>query len=290
MPELPEVETVIRQLRPFVVGKKVAHATTLHKKTTDYDVDFSKKLQGLEITTINRVGKLIIFSFKDISHIHLISHLKMTGQFFLVNKDNTVVGGGHTYKASDITALPNKHSRMYITFTDETKLFYNDMRLFGYVKIVSSDELSTIVAKYGPEPINAQFNNVIEQVAKKIKKKKTTIKAALLDQSLVAGLGNIYVDEALFLAGIRPSKKCHTLTYRQIKAVLRFGGVVMNESIAVGGTTFQSFSDAYGKHGNYTEQLRVFDRTGEKCYTCGTAIKKIKVAGRGTHYCPRCQK
>ncbi len=290
MPELPEVETVVRQLRPFIVGKTVNTATTLHKKTVNYDKYFSRRLQGLTISTISRVGKLIIISFATNKNIHLLTHLKMTGQFFLVDKNNAVVGGGHTYRANDIKSLPNQHSRMYITFSDNSKLFFNDMRLFGYTKLVSSEELSSIITKYGPEPINAHFNEVIEAVAKKIKKKKTTIKAALLDQSIVAGLGNIYVDEALFLAKIRPTKRCNTLTYLQIKSVLRFGGVVMNDSIKVGGTTFQSFNDVYGKPGNYTEQLRVFDRSGMECVNCKTTIKKIKLGGRGTHYCPNCQK
>ena len=290
MPELPEVETVVRQLRPFIIGKIITKTSVLHDKTVNYDSFFSDKLRGLEISTIDRVGKLIIISFADNINLHLITHLKMTGQFFLVDEKNAVVGGGHTYRASDITHLPNQHSRMYLTFSDNSKLFFNDMRLFGYTKLVSNDELASILSKYGPEPIHSQFNNAIDEVAKKIKKKKTTIKAALLDQSLVAGLGNIYVDEALFLAKIRPTKRCNTLTYLQIKSVLRFGGVVMNDSIKVGGTTFQSFNDVYGKPGNYTEQLRVFDRSGMECVNCKTTIKKIKLGGRGTHYCPNCQK
>jgi formamidopyrimidine-DNA glycosylase len=162
------------------------------------------------------------------------------------------------------------------------------MRLFGYVKVATAAEVVHARSRFGPEPINPNFDST--WFYEKLKKRKTPIKAALLDQTFIAGLGNIYVDEALWRAKVRPTRSADKVTKREAAALCAAAGAVMNESIAVGGTTFQHFKDTGGANGNFTDYLKVFGKQGEICERCGGIIKKIRCAGRGTHYCPSCQK
>jgi formamidopyrimidine-DNA glycosylase len=162
------------------------------------------------------------------------------------------------------------------------------MRLFGYTKVADRKTTEAARAKFGPEPIHEAFD--CGWFVETIRKRKTPVKAALLDQSFVAGLGNIYVDEALWRAGVRPTRKANRLTKKEAALLCQAAGDVMNESIAVGGTTFQHFKDTGGENGNFTDYLQVFGQQGKACSRCGAVIKKIRCAGRGTHFCPGCQK
>ena len=287
MPELPEVETVRLQLKHKVLKRTIDRVEVFHQKTVAHNRSIGKKLAGKTITDIDRVGKLMIFSFKGEDDLHLLAHLKMTGQFFFVDKKGQVVGGGHSMTAAD-TKLPTKHTRVAFHFTDGTTLYFNDMRLFGYTKLANTAEVATARSKYGPEPINAEFD--VASFQKKLRTKKTSVKAALLNQSFVAGLGNIYVDEALFRAKVKPMRRADTLTKTEAVEIAKHAGAVMNESIKVGGTTFQHFEDTDGNKGNYTQHLQVFGKQKTPCPRCKTIIIKTKTAGRGTHYCPKCQK
>ncbi len=287
MPELPEVETVRLQLRHKVSNKTIASVTVYHAKTVAHDATISKKLRGKTIEDIDRIGKLMIFSFTDEADLFLLAHLKMTGQFFYVDENGTVVGGGHTFTKSN-HILPSSHTRVAFHFTDNTTLFFNDMRLFGYTKLATKAEVALARNGYGPEPIDPEFD--CEWFTKKLRSRKTPVKAALLDQSFVAGLGNIYVDEALWRAKVRPMRRADRVTKAEAAALCAASGDVMNESIKVGGTTFQHFVDTGGDAGNFTDYLRVFGKQDTPCSRCGTIIKKTRCAGRGTHYCPGCQK
>ncbi|MCB9810818.1 MAG: bifunctional DNA-formamidopyrimidine glycosylase/DNA-(apurinic or apyrimidinic site) lyase [Candidatus Nomurabacteria bacterium] len=287
MPELPEVETVRLQLLNKVIGKKIAKIEVFHQKTIANQTDFTKQLTGKAIDHIDRIGKLMIFSFSGEPDLFLLVHLKMTGQFFYVAGKN-IVGGGHYGGDKDSQNLPNKHTRIAFYFSDKSALFFNDMRLFGYVKTADREEVEKAKTKFGQEPIADNFD--YEAFAARLRKRNTSVKAALLDQSFIAGLGNIYVDEALFLAGVRPTRKASKVTKKEALAIAKAGGEIMKESIKVGGTTFQHFLDTGGETGNYTDYLKVFGKQNTKCPVCGTIIKKIRVAGRGTHYCPKCQK
>ena len=287
MPELPEVETVRLQLLRKIAGKTIDSVEVFHDKAVAYDEQIADKLHGKTIADLDRVGKLLIFSFAAEEDLFLLAHLKMTGQFFYVGKDDEVVGGGHSMTAADMD-LPMKHTRVAFHFTDHTSLYFNDMRLFGYTKVATAAEVTQARAGFGPEPISDRFD--CQAFADRLRKRKTPVKAALLDQSFIAGLGNIYVDEALFRAGVRPTRRADRVTKKEAAALSAAAGDVMKESIAVGGTTFQHFKDTGGKNGNFTDYLKVFGRQGEKCERCGDAIKKIRVAGRGTHYCPGCQR
>lgn len=288
MPELPEVETVRLQLLHKVAGKTIVKVEVFNQKTTGSNPKFKKLLTGKKIKSIDRVGKLMIFSFTNEPDLFLLGHLKMTGQFFFVDKKGKVKGGGHTLTAGDTKIFPGKHTRVGFYFTDGSVLYFNDMRKFGYTKLVDKSELEVVKTKYGPEPIDLAFDG--EWFAEKLKQRKRSIKAVLLDQQFVAGLGNIYVDEALWQAKIKPDRLANTLTKKEAKDLAEASGRVMREAIAVGGTTFRDFAHTDGEQGNYSDYLEVFAREGEKCSRCKKLIEKTRVAGRGTHFCPGCQK
>lgn len=287
MPELPEVETVRLQLRRKVRGKTIAGVEVFHDKTVAHDTQIEDKLRDKTIADIDRVGKLMIFSFVEEADLFLLAHLKMTGQFFYVGADGAAIGGGHSMTAADLD-LPMKHTRVAFHFTDHTSLYFNDMRLFGYTKLATAAEVTAARNRFGPEPIDPAFD--CSWFTEKLRTRKTPVKAALLDQSFIAGLGNIYVDEALWRAKVRPTRRADRVTKAEAAALCAAAGDVMKESIAVGGTTFQHFKDTGGDNGNFTDYLQVFGQHGRQCPRCGTIIKKIRCAGRGTHYCPGCQK
>jgi formamidopyrimidine-DNA glycosylase len=285
MPELPEVETVRLQLLHKIRGKTISKVEVFHAKTVAHNKTIGKKLTGLTIAGIDRVGKLLIMSFTDSTH-HLLAHLKMTGQFLFVDK-GSISGGGHTLSLTD-TKLPNRHTRVAFHFSEKSKLYFNDMRLFGYTKIATPHEVEKARAHFGQEPIAPHFD--IEAFAKGAKKRNAPIKAILLDQTFIAGLGNIYVDETLFRAGVRPTSKGTSLSLPRLRSIASHSRDVLTEAVAVGGTTFQHFTDTGGEAGNFTDYLRVFGKQNTPCQVCGTPILKIRCAGRGTHYCPTCQK
>lgn len=288
MPELPEVETVRVQLIDKIVGKTIKAVEVFHQKTVGEDEDLEDSLIGKKLENIDRVGKLMIFSFVGQADLFLLAHLKMTGQFFFVDKQGELSGGGHSMSEADIRELPGRHTRVAFYFTDGSTLYFNDMRIFGYVRRTNRKGVEKAKAGFGPEPIDPNFD--VDSFTKQLRKRKISVKAALLDQSKVAGLGNIYVDEALYRAGVRPTRRADRVSGKEAAAIAAASRDVMNESIKVGGTTFQHFADAEGKKGNFTRFLRVFGKQGTPCPRCGTEIKKIRVGGRGTHYCPKCQK
>ena len=287
MPELPEVETVRLQLKYKILGKTIKAVEVFHMKSVEHDVTMADRLLGKTIADIDRIGKLMIFSFKNEHDLFLLAHMKMTGQFFYVDKSGDAVGGGHTFTPTD-RILPGRHTRVAFHFTDSSSLFFNDMRLFGYTKLADAKTVAAARKGFGPEPIDPEFD--INWFVAEVRKRKSPVKAVLLDQSFVAGLGNIYVDEALWRAKVRPMRKANLLTKKEAAALAAASGDVMRESIAVGGTTFQHFVDTGGDIGNFTDYLNVFGKQGVPCLRCGTIIEKTRCAGRGTHYCPGCQK
>lgn len=286
MPELPEVETVRLQLKYKVVGKTISSLSVLHPKTVAHDATIRRRLKSKVIADIDRVGKLLIFSFQDETNLFMLAHLKMTGQFFFVDGKETT-GGGHSMSPSD-RQLPSTHTRVIFHFSDNTTLFFNDMRLFGYTKLATAKDVAVARAGFGPEPIDPAFD--VDWFATHVRKRRSPIKAVLLDQSFIAGLGNIYVDEALWRAKVRPTRLANTLTKKEAVLVAQAARDVLQESIEVGGTTFQHFVDTGGDNGNFTDYLKVFGKQGEPCSRCKKLIVKIRCAGRGTHYCPGCQK
>lgn len=287
MPELPEVEVVRQQLREHVRGKTIAAIDIFHSKTVGHDESFIDRLVGVTISEIDRIGKLMIFSFQSHDDLFMLAHLKMTGQFFYVQNETMVTGGGHTMTTSDTARFPGPHTRVAFYFTDGSALYFNDMRLFGYTKLADARKTALARSGFGPEPHSPEFD--LDWFVERVRKRTAPIKAVLLDQKFVAGLGNIYVDEALWRAQIKPTRKASTLTKAEARALGVAAGDVLRESIAKKGTTFQRFTDTDGKPGNFSSQLKVFGKQDTACPRCATLIKKIRVAGRGTHYCPGCQ-
>lgn len=293
MPELPEVETLRLDLEKVLLDKEIISLDVLTVKTAKNGAAFfKKKLVGQKIKSIARKGKLLIFEISR-PDTFLLAHLKMTGQFIYLENDKKIVGG-HSLKEGNFFesvggSLPNKHTRIIFNFVDGSALFFNDLRKFGYLKIVDRKELNLILLNnYGPEPLTPDLS--LDYLRETLKKRARTIKAVLLDQRIVAGLGNIYVDEALFLSGILPERKSSSLKLKEIISLIKAINQVIALSLKHRGTTFKDFRDAKGNKGNFSKLLKVYGRGGKKCYNCGTEIKKIKVAGRGTHYCPICQK
>ncbi|MDA3802735.1 MAG: bifunctional DNA-formamidopyrimidine glycosylase/DNA-(apurinic or apyrimidinic site) lyase [Patescibacteria group bacterium] len=296
MPELPEVETLRTGLEKLVVDKKIKDVKVLSSKIAAPSAVFLEKtLKDKKFKKIERRGKLLIFYIKK--NLYLLIHLKMTGQLIYVSKSESLLGGHSLVKKDEEInfsnssggELPNKYTRAIISFIDGSNLYFNDLRKFGYLKIVDENELNKLLLNnYGPEPDSNEFN--YNYLKNNLSNKSVSIKAYLLNQKNIAGLGNIYVDEALHLSGIRPDRIASNLKDVEIEKLVKEIKKIIKKAIKYNGTTFSDFRDVKGKKGNFSKFLKVYGRGGKSCYFCSSEIKKIKLAGRGTHYCPSCQK
>jgi formamidopyrimidine-DNA glycosylase len=286
MPELPEVETIRADLEKKILHKKIVKVEVLLPKIVKNKPYFFKNnLLGKSFSRLDRAGKLLLFALGS-GKFWLLIHLKMTGQL-IYQKKNKITIGGHSFSRLD-KILPNKYSYVIFIFQDGARLFFNDLRQFGYIKLVSKSEKELIVAKYGIEPLQQNFTE--ENFINIFKKKKTILKALLLNQQLIAGIGNIYADEICFRAGVRPSRLVNTLSLVELKKIYLASQQIIRLAIKHRGTTFNDYVDAQGNKGNYLKYLQVYGRLGKICKKCKREkIKKIKLAGRGTHYCSNCQ-
>jgi len=282
MPELPEVETIRRDLMAKVTTKKIQAVAIFQAKSVKNEADFFvSSLVNNSIQNIERVGKLLIFSLQD-PNLFLLVHLKMTGKLLYTKKD-THSGGGHT-----LTSNVKKFPRVSITFEDNSILTFEDMRRFGYLKLVHETELQQVKSKFGIEPLTPNFT--FESFEKIFQGRKTPLKALLLNQERISGLGNIYVDEVSFEARVHPGRSVETLNSSEIRALFDACQSIIEKAIEHRGTTFYSYVDATGQKGNYFQLLQVYKRQNLPCIRCQTSIQKIRLAGRGTHFCPTCQK
>lgn len=285
MPELPEVETIRQGLRQNVLAKQIiaveVKKKNIVKNPKKYFVDF---LQNQHFVDVSRIGKLLIFHLKNKDYFLLI-HLKMTGQLIYQDKKQTLAGG---HSGPKITDLPNKYSHVIFHFTSGVKLFFNDLRQFGYLKIVDQKEKEKIVAQFGIEPLQTNFT--YQNFLKIFKNKRISVKALLLNQKLIAGLGNIYVDEVCHQAGVLPQRLVNTLKAEDIQKLFKACQKIIKLAISKRGTTFSDYRDTDGKSGNFSDYLKVYGRGGEACLTCRQeSLKKIKLNGRGTTFCTVCQ-
>jgi len=287
MPELPEVETVRRGLEALIVGKVVKSAKhDTDKSFPNAPLDVTDFLLGAIITGVRRRAKVLMIDLS--TGYSLLIHLKMTGQLVFVG--DVRFGAGHP-SDSLVHELPDKSTRVTIAFEGGSKLFFNDQRKFGWVKLLPTIEIPNIdfMKKVGPEPLETDFT--AKQFAERFKRRgKTNIKAALLDQSVIAGVGNIYADESLWGAKIHPKRLVSSITPAEFKKLYTELRAVMNLAIVKGGSSNHTYVNAEGKKGSYMDFARVFRREGLPCPRCGTTIEKLRVAGRGTHICPYCQK
>jgi formamidopyrimidine-DNA glycosylase len=288
MPELPEVETVRAGLQRLLPGRVITSVDfDWPKGFPNAQEDIKAFLIGAQIVEVRRRAKVLLIEWS--TKYTLVTHLKMTGQL-VFRSDNERFGAGHP-NASLIGELPDKSTRVTLTFKDGARLYFNDQRKFGWMRLMPTAEVPQIdfFQKVGPEPLAADFTWQVMQERLQ-RRKNTNVKAALLDQSVIAGVGNIYADESLWGAKVHPTTLVRNLSDKNFKDLHKALVDVLNLSISKGGSTDQHYVDAEGKPGKYLTFANVFRREGLPCPRCGATIEKSKVAGRGTHTCPVCQK
>ena len=284
MPELPEVETIVRDLNLELKNKKIIAIESRDKKIFRLTARDVKNLIGRTVKSVRRRAKMIIIDF---GANYLIIHLKMTGQLVYKTK-SSVIAGGHPI-ANEGRELPNKFTRVILRFNDKSLLYFNDVRRFGWMKLMSAQEWARFNEKLGVEPLSRNFT--LEYFKNFLwRKRKSTVKQALLDQKYISGIGNIYADESLFAARIKPFRRAHSLKPREIKKLWQAIPEILRRAIKHRGTSFNDYVDARGEAGNFIKYLKIYGRAGEKCKNCGRPIKKMKLGGRGAHWCDYCQK
>ena len=272
MPELPEVETFRRGLEKLILGKKISNIEIRYPKMIKTDLNqFQKELPGQVIQSMGRRGKHLLFNLRDKV---LISHLRMEGKYF--------------YYPDEIPE--RKHAHILVHFEDGTTLVYEDVRKFGTMELLAPELLDSyfISKKLGPEPTDQDFDLGRFKLA--LKKSKKSIKSHLLDQTLVAGLGNIYVDEVLWRAKVHPSRHSNTLTAAEVTAIHDQTIAVLSQAVEKGGSTIRTYTNAFGEDGTMQDFHQVYDKAGQACSRCGSTIEKIQLGGRGTYFCPKCQR
>lgn len=280
MPELPEVETVRRGLNRVTLDQTLWGGDVLLPRTIAHPFSVAEFLAGITGTAIGewqRRGKYLLAELQSEQKPAgwLVVHLRMTGQLLWVREDQAL----------------QKHCRVRLFFPDQQELRFVDQRTFGQMWWISPHQTPEAVISglrnLGPEPFSDEFS--LAYLTEKLRDRHRSIKAALLDQTLVAGVGNIYADEALFLSSIRPETQCADLTLPQIERLRDSIARVLQDSIGAGGTTFSDFRDVQGVNGNYGGVAWVYDRKGQPCRNCDTPIERLKLAGRSAHFCPHCQ-
>lgn len=288
MPELPEVETVRIGLNKYLPSKVITAVDFDWPKSFPNDPTRVKKyVIGSKIMEVKRRAKVLLIDLD--SEYTLVIHLKMTGQLVYRAGDGLRWGAGHP-NDSLIGELPDKSTRVTLSFGKD-KLFFNDQRKFGWVKLYPTVEVPEIdfFKRVGPEPLGPDFT--LTEFRKRLARRaRTTIKAAILDQSTVAGVGNIYADESLHMAKIHPATKVGDVPSAKISKLHTAIQYFLQLSIDHGGSSDKNYVDADGNKGSYLKFAQVFRREGQECPICGCVIEKIRVAGRGTHICPKCQK
>ena len=297
MPELPEVETIAQTLRPKILRKKIKKMNIFFARTlrffsenivssiiSEHDLQkrklfFRKNLINSFFSEISRIGKFLILKISP-GDFFLVIHLKMTGQLFFVDKENFFGGG-------DGEKIDFKNIRVEIFFEDNSRFFFADSRKFGFWKLVNKRQLENVFKNIGIDPFskNFTFNNF-----KKILRPKKNIKSFLLDQKFIAGIGNIYADEILFATKINPQKKIEDLNQKNIRNIFDQIKKILNLAIKNRGTTFNSFRDGNNHIGSFQKFLKVYGRNKKKCLNCNAILKKVRVSGRGTTFCPNCQR
>jgi len=287
MPELPEVETIRIGLSQYIIGQTIKDVDILWSKFLSVE-QVNSAVIGQTIKGLERRAKVLIIALSN--DYSLLVHLKMTGQMVLVLADGERFAGGHPTD-SMAADLPDKSTRIVFAFAGGDKLYFNDQRKFGWIQLLPTVEVLTheLVGRLGPEPLTNDFT--LTGFSKVVKRHPgSPIKAVILDQSTVSGVGNIYADESLHLAKIHPAVKAGDLSGAQIKRLHAAIKTIIAAGVEHGGTSFAHYVNALGGKGDYLDNARVFNQTDKPCPVCGTPIIKIRVAGRGTHVCPKCQK
>ena len=281
MPELPEVESIKLQLEKYLVGHRIEKVEIRHPKVFTGD---KKNIENAKVKKIRRFGKVLVF---DLSNAYsVVSHIKLTGQFIYRDPNlkreqplSKKVSGG----------APGPHTHLTFNLDRNAKLYYNDIRRFGWVKVVKTSEVENIdfIKKLGPEPLNDLTLKKFEEI---LGKTKRAVKVLLMDQSKIGGVGNIYANDALWLAKINPKRPANSLTRVEIKKLFNAVEKVLKAGLKYGGASELAFVRPDGTEGDYQSHSLVYGRTGEVCKSCKVEkIKKEMLGGRGTYYCPKCQ-
>jgi formamidopyrimidine-DNA glycosylase len=284
MPELPEVETIKLGLSQKIIGLTLTDVEILNAKTFLGDPE---DLVDTKVTNVWRRAKVLGIDLSN--NYTILFHLKMTGQVIYIEQDSRVMGGHPT---KDMTGdLPNKSTRAIFTFSNGSNLYFNDQRKFGWIKLIESSKIhdQVFLSSLGPEPLEKDFTWEILQ-ERLMRRKNQPIKVALLDQTVLAGVGNIYACESCFDAQIDPGRIVSSLTEEEF--IRLHQGVVdsLKAGIHHGGSSKSHYVNATGEKGSYLDFAYVYDREGDICKKCGTMIQKIKLGGRGTYFCPKCQR
>ncbi|CAG9611451.1 Formamidopyrimidine-DNA glycosylase [Bacillus rhizoplanae] len=273
MPELPEVENVRRTLEKLVRGKTIEEVIVTYpnlvKEPDDAEL-FKEMLRGEMIEEVGRRGKFLLIY---VTRYVIVSHLRMEGKYMLHEADDPV----------------DKHTHVRFRFTDGTELRYKDVRKFGTMHLFEKGSELTVMplADLGPEPFSGELTPAY--LRERMQKTARKVKVVLLDQRIVVGLGNIYVDEVLFRSRIHPEREASSLTNEEFETLYKEIVATLTEAVERGGSTIRTYVNSQGQIGSFQERLYVYGRKGEPCVTCGTALEKTVVGGRGTHYCPVCQ-
>lgn len=281
MPELPEVETIVRELDQVLPGKKITTVSVLRAKSFGGN---EKELAGKEILAVERRSKMTVIKFKQWDKL-LVVHLKMTGQLIYLSGTHRVVGGHPT--PDWVNKLPSSSTRVIIDFDNGAKLFFNDLRVFGWLRLMKDEDWEKLTAKLPPDVTSKEFS--LEYFAKVLAASGRSVKLVLMDQIKFGGVGNIYANDALYLARINPKRKARELTEKEREELYEAVKKVIDLGIKFGGASVDKYVDAAGLGGKYQEYFLVYGREGQKCKQDGSVIKKIKLGGRGTYYCPSCQ-
>jgi formamidopyrimidine-DNA glycosylase len=307
MPELPEVETIVNELsirlknrtiKSVVINtpkmvhvgpKTVSNIRVASQKSVN---QFISLLQGQKITSVKRRAKLLIFNFS--SPLSMLVHLKMTGQFIYEDKKQRAQTGGKYRMLNKLNApfidLPGNHTHVIFNFTDGSTLYFNDVRRFGYLKVVSHSEISQVkeLNEYGPEPLEKSFTFKVFKDALE-KRPKGKIKQVIMDNKVVVGIGNIYSDEILFHAKVRPTRTVSTLSEKELANIYKWIKPVLLKGIATKGSSVGDFVRTDGSWGTMGKYHFVYGRKGQKCKKCSSIIESVKLGGRTGSFCPSCQ-
>ncbi len=280
MPELPEVETIRRGLEKYLTGKTIKEIKILDEKLIEGD---PKKTLNAKILAVKRYGKGLVIELNN--DYSIAFHIKLTGQLIYRGKENKNIKPSK----EKVGVLPSKFTRAMIYFKPQGVLYFNDVRRFAWMKILKQNNLSRLdfFKHLGPEPLK---DLTLENFFQIVKKSNQKIKALLMDQKKISGIGNIYANESLFRARINPLRKASSLTEEEIKRLYNAIEKVLKEGIKYSGVTEVNFVNADGEEGKFQKHLKVYGKKGKPCPSCGLPIKHIKISGRSTFYCEKCQK
>lgn len=283
MPELPEVETVSKRLSSVLPGRIICSVKILRKVSFDGAL---QSLIGKQIQQVSRRAKLIRIHLPN--KLNLLTHLKMTGQLIFIDQGKRV-GGGHP-TAAWVDALPTAHTRIIYQFTDGSTLYFNDMRVFGWMKLMTDDQVLEHYSHYGPDALGDD-KLTLEYLQQQLNKRRMSIKQTIMQNQIMAGIGNIYASEVLNVAHILPFRSANSLSTFEIRSLLFAVKQVLKAALKHGGTTFDGkYVDVGGLSGSYQFKLQVYGKAGKQCGQCGEKIIKKQLGGRGSYYCGSCQK